>query len=211
MGSLFIIIAMSYVLGSIPSSIILGKLFKHIDIREHGSGNAGATNAFRVLGWKIALVVLILDISKGAVATVFISKLTFFGETQILSQDYLMIICGFAAIFGHIWTLFAKFNGGKGVATAAGMLIGLYPLATGIALVLFGIIAYATRYISVASMISAVSVPIILLILKYTYNEEQSLVLFVFSIVLSVLIIFTHRTNIQRLMKGEEKKIGEKV
>lgn len=211
MISLFITMAMSYIVGSIPSSIVLGKVFKKIDLREHGSKNAGATNAFRVLGWKIALIVLIFDIAKGAVATVVISKLLFFGEVAVLDRDLLMIICGFAAIFGHIWTIFAKFSGGKGVATAAGMLFGLYPLATGIALILFALVAAFTRYISLASMIAATSVPIILLILKYSYNEEQSLILFSFSIVLSLLIIFTHRTNIQRLMKGEEKKIGEKV
>jgi glycerol-3-phosphate acyltransferase PlsY len=205
MLSLAVIIILSYVAGSIPTSIIMSKLSRGIDIRDYGSGNAGATNVIRVLGWKIGIVVIIVDVGKGVLATLLISKLRI--DPVPISHNLVQILAGLSAVLGHIWTIFAGFKGGKGVGTAAGMLFSLYPIAGIICLIVFAVVLLTGRYVSVASMSAAVSLPIVIFILNKFFNYSISIELFYFAIVMAVLIVFTHRSNIKRLMKGEENRI----
>jgi len=205
MLTLLTIIGLSYLLGSFPTSIIFGKLFRGIDIRNYGSGNAGGTNAFRVMGWKIGISVMIIDLAKGLIATVLISQIRI--DAISLAPVYLQIIAGFSAVIGHIWTIFAGFHGGKGVGTAAGMLIGLYPVAFIVIFIIFLIVLFTTRYVSVSSMTAAVSLPVVLLILD-KLGRPYKTPLMVLSIIIAILIIFTHRSNIGRLMAGTENRVN---
>jgi glycerol-3-phosphate acyltransferase PlsY len=205
MLSLIVIIFLSYLAGSIPTSIIMSKLTRGIDIRDHGSGNAGATNVIRVLGWKIGIVVIIVDVGKGVLATLLISKLRI--DPVPISHNLVQIIAGLSAVLGHIWTIFAGFKGGKGVGTAAGMLFSLYPVAGIICLVIFAIVLLGGRYVSLASMTAAISLPIVILILNKFFNYSISNELLYFAIFMAHLIVFTHRSNIKRLIKGEENRI----
>ncbi|NOZ63296.1 MAG: glycerol-3-phosphate 1-O-acyltransferase PlsY [Calditrichaeota bacterium] len=206
MLSLIAIIVLSYLAGSIPTSIIASKLFRGIDIRDHGSGNAGATNAFRVLGWKIGLLVALIDVGKGVFATLLISKLRFTGSPiDFLTTDVVQIIAGMSAIFGHIWTIFASFKGGKGVGTAAGMLFSLYPIAGVICLAVFVIMLFTFGFVSLGSISAAIAFPIVVAVLKNQQGYSDTL--FYFAIFIALLIVFTHRSNIRRLLKGEENKV----
>ncbi|RKY87621.1 acyl-phosphate glycerol 3-phosphate acyltransferase [candidate division KSB1 bacterium] len=204
MISIIVIIICSYIVGSIPTSIIAGKLWKGIDIRNYGSGNAGATNVFRVLGWKAGVIVGIFDIFKGLSAPIFIAKILI----DPLPFDYqlIQIIAGVAAVFGHIWTIFAGFKGGKGVLTAAGMILGLAPVATLICIGIWGIIFFITRYVSLGSICAAISLPIVIMVEKYVFGQNIHSVLLFFTIFIGLLIIFTHRSNIKRLINGTENR-----
>ncbi|MCP4724032.1 MAG: glycerol-3-phosphate 1-O-acyltransferase PlsY [bacterium] len=215
MLSLITILALSYLAGSFPSSIIAGKVFRGIDIREHGSGNAGATNVIRVMGWKIGLLVFILDVAKGLIAVLFIADITFTGGRILLGGYELPgtvvgICAGMAAVFGHIWTIFAGFKGGKGVATAAGMVLGLAPVETLISIGVFALTAVPTRYVSVGSMTAAVTFTAVIMFRRFGLGHEVDTPLVVFSVFVAVLIIFTHRTNLKRLLNGTENKFGKK-
>lgn len=202
MLSIITIVFLSYLAGSIPTSIICSKLFKGIDIRDYGSGNAGGTNAVRVLGWPIGLLVMLIDVGKGVLATLLISQIRI--DPVGLSPNIVQIIAGMSAIFGHIWTVFAGFKGGKGVGTAAGMLFALYPIAGIVCLVVFGLVLLTTRYVSLSSMSAAVAFPVIVSLFKnwQRYSDE----LIYFAVFIAILIVFTHRSNIKRLLKGEESK-----
>ncbi len=204
MLTVLVIIVLSYLVGSFPTSIIFGKIFRGIDIRNYGSGNAGGTNAFRVMGWKIGLSVMIIDVAKGLLATVLVSQIRI-GPVS-LAPVYLQIIAGFSAVIGHIWTIFAGFHGGKGVGTAAGMLIGLYPVAFVLVFIIFLLVLFTTRYVSLSSMTAASSLPFILLILDKLGRPYKPQLL-VLSIFIALLIIFTHRSNIKRLLAGNENRV----
>jgi acyl phosphate:glycerol-3-phosphate acyltransferase len=206
MLTIITIILLSYLAGSIPTSIICSKLFRGIDIRDYGSGNAGGTNAVRVLGWKLGVFVMLIDVGKGVLATLLISQIRI--DPVNLSTNIVQIIAGMSAIFGHIWTVFASFKGGKGVGTAAGMLFALYPIAGVVCLAIFVLVFFTTRYVSLSSMSAAVSFPIVVLLLKgwRGYSDE----LIYFAVFIAVLIVFTHRSNIKRLLKGEESKARRK-
>ena len=206
MLTLIVIVLLSYLVGSIPTSIIVGKILRGIDIREYGSGNAGATNTFRVLGWKAGVFVIAVDIGKGVFATLVISKLNLTG-VPLLASTLLQIIAGVSAVCGHIWTVFAGFRGGKGVSTAAGMIIALYPIAFLICIAIFTIVLFTTRYVSVSSMIAAVSLPIVFVVLQQIGHQPVSSPLLVLSLIMAGLIIFTHRANIRRLLNGTENRI----
>ncbi|UCH98528.1 MAG: glycerol-3-phosphate 1-O-acyltransferase PlsY [Candidatus Aminicenantes bacterium] len=204
MLSLISIIILSYLAGSIPTSIILSKLLRGIDIRDYGSGNAGGANAIRVLGWKIGSVVILVDVGKGVLATLLVSRLRF--DPVPLTPDTVQIIAGTCAIIGHIWTVFAQFRGGKGVGTGAGMLFSLYPMAGLICLAIFVSVLLTVRIVSVSSMTAAIALPIVILIMRRLMNYSISDELLYFSIFAAVLVVFTHRSNIRRLLKGEEKR-----
>lgn len=208
MVSILIIILLSYLGGSFPTSVVVGRLTRRIDIREHGSGNAGGTNAIRVLGWKTGLFVALVDIGKGVVAALFIARIRVDG----LSLDYelVQIIAGTSAVIGHIWTVLAKFKGGKGVATAGGMLITIYPWAALICFLIFAVIVVTTRYVSAGSILAASSLPVVLIILEYMFNQSISNSVVVCTVLLSGLIAFTHRSNIRRLINGTENKFKKK-
>ncbi|MFQ6604547.1 MAG: glycerol-3-phosphate 1-O-acyltransferase PlsY, partial [Fidelibacterota bacterium] len=141
---------LSYVIGSTPTSIIMGKLVRGIDIRDHGSGNAGGTNVFRVLGWKPALVVVIVDVFKGWLPAAVLARI-WLELTPIPDLGVLQILCGFAAVLGHTYTIFAGFKGGKGVGTLAGILIALFPIAFPLCLVVFIVTLILTGYVSLSS------------------------------------------------------------
>ncbi|NIM15200.1 MAG: glycerol-3-phosphate 1-O-acyltransferase PlsY [Candidatus Aminicenantes bacterium] len=202
MLSLISIAILSYLAGAIPTSIILSKLLRGIDIRDYGSGNAGGTNTIRILGWKIGTAVILVDVGKGVLATLLVSRLRI--DSVPLTPDMLQIIAGSCAIIGHIWTLFAGFRGGKGVATGAGMLFSLYPVAGLICLVIFASLLLLVRIVSVSSMVTAISLPIVILIMNKFMNYSISNELLYFSIFAAALIVCTHRSNIKRLIKGEE-------
>lgn len=202
---LILLLFLSYVTGSIPTSIILGKIVKGIDIREHGSGNAGGTNVFRVLGWKPALVVVIIDVFKGWLPTTVYSTL-FFNSLPITDIGILQILCGFAAVLGHTYTIFAGFRGGKGIGTLAGMLIALYPIAFPLCLLAFVVTLILTGYVSLSSIMATISLPIFLFILPILGIEQSSLSLLIFALLVPWFAIYTHRSNIVRLREGTENR-----
>ncbi len=204
--NLLLIVIAGYLLGSIPTAIIAGKLLKGIDVREHGSGNAGATNVFRVLGWQAGLLVLAIDIAKGFVATKYASQIAL--VPLDISPVYLMFLGGVSAVFGHIWTVFAGFKGGKGVGAAAGMLIALYPVAVLVCFAIFAVVVATTRYVSLGSITAAVSLPVVLWLLQSYYGKTVEAPLYWFSIFVAILIVFTHRSNLGRLLAGTENKFG---
>ncbi len=204
---LFLLLFASYITGSTPTSIIAGKVIKGIDIREHGSGNAGSTNVFRVLGWKPALIVVIIDVFKGWLpAAVYATS--FFQGQPIQDTGVVQILCGFAAVLGHTYTIFAGFKGGKGVGTLGGMLLALFPIAVPLCLVVFAIVLVLTGYVSVSSMIASIALPVFLFILPpLGLAETAPFSLLIFSLLIPWFIIFTHRSNIARLRSGEENRL----
>jgi glycerol-3-phosphate acyltransferase PlsY len=197
-----LLVLIAYLLGSIPTSVWIGKFFYNIDVREFGSGNAGATNTFRVLGKNAGIPVLILDILKGtlAVALAYLSSY----ETGGAEFINLEIGLGIAALIGHIFPVFAGFRGGKGVATMLGIVICLVPVACSMALLVFLVVLFSSRIVSLSSMLAGVSFPIFLNVVLGNTN----LVLTVFSVVVALLLIVTHRKNIQRLLHNEESRIN---
>lgn len=197
----------SYLIGSIPTSIIFARLLQGIDIREHGSGNAGATNTFRVLGWKAGLIVLLIDMAKGFVPVVWLAG---YGIDSGMGWDpiYYQILCGLAAVFGHIWTIFAGFKGGKGVGTGAGMVIGLAPVPVLICLAVFAVVVGITRYVSLGSILAAITLPIVLFTDRFVLGNPVHPLLLGLGVFIAALIVYTHRSNVQRLLKGEESKIS---
>lgn len=214
---LAIIILLSYLVGSIPNSIIISKAVKGIDIRKHGSGNAGGTNVMRVLGWKHGLLVILLDALKGAIAVVVIARLHYgpLPFTNISPFDdftLVQIIAGMAAVVGHIWTIFAGFKGGKGIATALGMMLMLVTIDMLIALGVFVLVVSISRYVSLGSILTAIAVPSVLYIRENVFHVDiiGYDILFPFIVVMSLLVIFTHRKNLVRLFNGSESKISFK-
>ena len=203
---LILLLSASYVTGSIPTSIIVGKVFKGIDIREHGSGNAGATNVFRVLGWKQALIVVVVDIFKGWLPAAVYATSLFQGQ-PIEETGVVQILCGFAAVLGHTNTIFAGFKGGKGVGTLGGMLLALFPVAVPLCLIVFAVVLMLTGYVSVGSILASASLPIFLFILPpLGFADTAPLSLLIFSLLVPWFIIFTHRSNISRLRSGDENR-----
>ncbi len=198
-------ILLCYLLGSFPSSIVISKLFWNIDIRDYGSGNAGGTNVVRVLGWKPGIVVTAMDVFKGFAATLWVSRLAF--DAVDLDPQTLQLYSGCAAILGHIWTVFAQFQGGKGVGTAAGMIAVLFPVSLAICLVVFMVIFFFTRIVSVSSMSAAVTFPLVLTIWRYGFDQPVVDTLYYFSFFAAGLIFYTHRSNIKRLLKGTENQL----
>ncbi|MFZ0392150.1 MAG: glycerol-3-phosphate 1-O-acyltransferase PlsY [Calditrichia bacterium] len=200
-----IMILLSYLAGSIPTAIITGRMLRGIDVREHGSGNAGATNVFRVLGWKAGLFVLLFDMGKGLLATLLIYRIAV-GALPV-DVDVLKITAGLAAVFGHIWTVFAGFKGGKGVGTGAGMIIGIVPYAVLFGLVVFILAFGLSRYVSLGSILASLSIPLYLLGKYFIFDQPVSTTLLIFSLFIPLLILFTHRSNVGRLLNGTENKI----
>ncbi len=199
MSNLYVLLA--YLLGSIPTSVWIGKVFYNIDVREFGSGNAGATNTFRVLGKKAGIPVLIIDILKGSLAV----SLSFLSVYEINSSGFinLQLALGIAALIGHIFPIFAGFRGGKGVATILGVVFCILPLACSLSLLVFLVVFLSSRIVSLSSMVAGISFPIILNLVLHNENW----ILIIFSIVVSALLIIPHRKNITRLLKKEESKV----
>jgi len=210
MNNLFTVFGLmifAYFLGGIPTSYIFGKVFKKIDIRKYGSGNVGATNALRVLGAKMGIITLIIDIGKGFLP-VFISKIIF-KRYHIPANDIYFILIGLSAIFGHIFSIYLSFKGGKGVATSAGVFLSLIPIPFLAAFVSFFIIVTLSKYVSLGSIVASVVLVIAELIDNFG-NSFSNVEYLVFTVIIALFIIIRHKSNIQRLIKGNENKISFK-
>ncbi len=216
MENLAIVLLLSYIIGSFPTSIVATKLANAGDIRKFGSGNAGGTNVLRMLGWKIGVAVILFDLFKGVVATYYVPQifwdpntLPFDNTTPFQDFTVVQIICGIAAVLGHIWTLFAGFKGGKGVATGAGMVLGLAPVEFAVALIVFTVVFVSWRYVSLGSIIAALAIPTTMFIRENFFHVDipgyHTLVYFALAV--SLLITYTHRENIKRLLAGTENKL----
>jgi glycerol-3-phosphate acyltransferase PlsY len=188
----------AYLIGAFPSSYVVAKLARGIDLRKHGSGNLGATNAYRVLGWKAAMPVFLLDIFKGWLPTFYFPRID--GND---SWEWALAY-GAMAIVGHVFSIYVRFKGGKGVATGAGVFIALAPLAVLITTVIWIALVFITATVSVGSIAAAASLPIAVALL-----DDRRLVL-VLAIALSAFVIYAHRANIKRLMRGEEPSFRKK-
>lgn len=199
-----LLLILAYLIGSIPTAVWIGKRFYKIDVREHGSGNAGATNTFRVLGKKAGIPVLLIDVLKGftAVNLIFLqSKYGFTPEHEIPLTN-LKLAFGFAAVIGHVFPVFAGFRGGKGIATLLGLLLAVHPPAALCSLLIFIIILLASKYVSLGSLCAGICFPI--LVIFVFQNRVPSLM--IFAGVVAVLIVLTHQKNIERLLKKSENK-----
>ncbi len=195
-------VILAYVLGSFPSSVWLGRWLKGIDLRDHGSGNAGATNAFRVLGIRIGIAVLAMDIIKGFLA-VNLSHLQHEIPTDSEGWMILRIGLGALAVAGHIYPIFARFRGGKGVATMAGIGLAIHPLASLVAIGVYALVFVLFKYSALGSIAAVLSYPV--LVIAVFQSEFKSV--WIFSIAVPVLTLLTHRSNIIRLLKGQEKPV----
>jgi acyl phosphate:glycerol-3-phosphate acyltransferase len=194
-------VLLAYLIGSIPSAVWVGKIFYKIDVREHGSGNAGATNVIRVLGYKAGIPVLLFDVFKGWFAVQLVLIFPHLAmEPDVIT--YIRIALALAVFSGHVFPVFAGFKGGKGVGTLAGVGIALYPVALLIVLGIFIVVLAITRYVSLSSLIGGISFPFIVIFLCGETNPG----LILLSICVAILIPLTHLKNIRRLVKGEENK-----
>ena len=199
----FLFAISAYLLGSIPTAVWVGKVRYDVDVREHGSKNAGATNTFRVLGKKPGIVVLLIDILKGCTA-VFLPFLFGKGAWGSDTLIHLQLISAILAVLGHVFPLFAGFRGGKGVATSLGVIIGIHPAAAAICLGIFLIVFIVSNFVSLGAIVAAIAFPIILV----TLFGVQSPWLIAFSVLLSAAVVYAHKKNIGRLLRGEENKMN---
>ncbi len=188
----FCLIILSYFFGAIPSGVWIGKIFKNIDVRDYGSKNSGATNSYRVLGAKLGIAVLVIDVLKGFIPLYIASKF------NLAYND--LVILGLVAILAHTFSCFISFKGGKGVATSLGVFLFLAPVITLILLVIFILMVYFTKYISLGSITAAFLLPI------FTFFTHRDTYLFTLSVVIAIFVIYRHKTNISRLLSGTENK-----
>jgi acyl phosphate:glycerol-3-phosphate acyltransferase len=197
-----LVFILAYLLGSIPTAVWIGKRFHRIDVRQHGSGNAGATNVIRVLGWKTGVPVMIIDVAKSWLATMLpdFFHLAEHGSPLLIN---LQILAGVIAITGHILPVFAGFRGGKGVACVFGALLALQPVLTLCCGGVFIIVLLTTGIVSVSSMCAGIVFPVLL----FTVFDSPSVIFKMFSVFVAVALLVTHRKNIGRLLRGEEKKL----
>lgn len=195
------IVILAYLLGSIPSSVWLGRMLYGIDVREHGSGNAGTTNTMRVLGPKAGIPVFFIDVLKGFIAVNLIHLTGYYIPHTGDFVDFQLLL-GIAAILGHIFPIYVGFRGGKGVATLFGIILAIDPYPTLICLGIFVLTLVLTRYVSLSSMVAGFAFPIMVIIVFKTTTPS----LVIFSIIISILLLFTHQKNIERLIKHEESK-----
>jgi len=209
MLKIFLVILSSYLIGSIPFSIIISHLFRKIDIREYGSKNPGATNVFRVVGLVAGSIVLILDIAKGFFAVYFLTRLL--GVESLMAPIYGQLLAGVAVISGHVFSIFTKFKGGKGIAVGAGVFLALIPLELMLGVAVFAIILATTKYVSLASLSASTFICLSLMVEKYLLKQNLPLILILTCFILTLLVFYTHRGNIERLLNGTESRINQKV
>ncbi|HSH46746.1 MAG TPA: glycerol-3-phosphate 1-O-acyltransferase PlsY [Longimicrobiales bacterium] len=193
----WVLLMAAYLSGATPSSYIVGRMIRGIDLREHGSGNLGATNAFRVLGWKAALPVILLDVFKGWFPTLFFPMWD--GAAPEWALAY-----GAAAIVGHVFSVYVRFRGGKGVATSAGVFLALAPWAVLIGFIVWGVTVTLTRIVSLASLLAGIVLPLAV------YATNGTTLELALSIGLAVFVFYAHRANIGRLLRGEEARFGRR-
>jgi len=193
-------LALSYLVGAIPTSYLAGRLFRGIDLRQHGSRNLGATNLYRVLGWRYAIPVGLFDAAKGLVPVLGIAP-------RAGSSELFALLCGLTAVLGHVFSVFVRFRGGKGVATAAGAMLGLAPLALGVALVVWAVLVFTTGYVSLGSIAAAAVFPFVVLLLEPPADPRMLWL----DAAAAAAIIWFHRGNIRRLLNGTENRFGRRA
>lgn len=192
-------LALAYLIGSFPTSFILARTLKGIDIRQVGSGNAGATNVLRSVGKLPALITLVVDMAKGALTVTLVANFFYSMEIDLVFEFYQGLV-GLAVVCGHIWPVFLRFRGGKGVATTIGVALGITPIAMLPALLIWAAVFYVSGYVSLASIISLVVFPLIACLLGYSFYTV------LFSVVICSISVYKHKDNIKRLLKGQESK-----
>src|SRR3954452_224147 len=199
-----LLIITAYLIGSIPTAVWVSKYYFGIDIRDYGSGNAGATNTYRVLGSKWGTFVMIADMVKGIIATSLYLLLPFYVvPTHDWDRTNLMIGLGLAAVVGHIFPIWAGFKGGKGVATLIGMVVAIQPLVAVCCVGVFMLVLYLTRFVSLSSVLAGISFAVFIL---FIFNDDVTLYR-VFSVAVALMIILTHQKNINRIINGTESKV----
>jgi glycerol-3-phosphate acyltransferase PlsY len=200
----FLLIILAYLIGSIPTAVWVSKRFFGIDIRDYGSGNAGATNTFRVLGSKWGTIVMIVDMAKGIAAALLCFLLPYYANIHNeWDRTNLMIGLGLAAVIGHIFPIWAGFRGGKGVATLFGMIVAIQPLVAVCCVGVFLLVLYLTRFVSLSSILAGISFAIFIL---FIFNDDVTLYR-IFSVAVALLVILTHQKNINRILNGTESKV----
>jgi len=197
-----ILIVIAYLIGSIPTALIISRKFFGVDIRDYGSGNMGATNTFRVLGSRYGTIVMILDMMKGMAAVMLYNFLPYYFHNELERTNF-MIGLGLSAVIGHIFPVFAGFRGGKGVATLFGMILAVQPIVAVSCVGVFILVLYLTRYVSLSSILAALCLPICVL---WIWNEHEVMYR-VFAILVAALVVFTHQKNIGRILRGVESRI----
>ena len=195
------LLLLAYLLGSIPTAVWIGKCFFQIDVREHGSGNAGATNTFRILGKKAGIPVLIIDVVKGWISVMLAIWFLSPGDSPVLFENF-RVLCGAAAVLGHVFPVFAGFRGGKGVATLLGVAIGMQPMAALCCIGLFLLVLLLTKYVSLGSILASIFYGIFLLAIDRVHHDAT----IIFALTIPVLVIITHTKNIRRLFEGNENR-----
>ncbi|MDX5437652.1 MAG: glycerol-3-phosphate 1-O-acyltransferase PlsY [Pontibacter sp.] len=194
----------AYLIGSICSAVWIGKAYYGIDIRQHGSGNSGATNTFRVLGKKPGTIVMLIDIFKGWTATSLAGFLVIFNAIEPENLIFFQLAFGAMGVLGHIFPVYERFKGGKGVATLLGMMLAIEPVVALMCIAIFVIVLFTSKYVSLGSMIAALAFPMLLLLVPRFQPENP--VLIIFGFILFAVVVLTHRKNINRLIAGEESK-----
>ncbi len=212
MLSLAVILVLSYLVGSIPGSVWVGRGLYGVDVREFGSGNAGATNVFRVLGWRAGTLSVIVDLGKGLLAAGVVATIRLDDLPSGLEfweiETFVRLLAGIAAILGHMFPIWARFKGGKGVNTTAGVLFALTPITMWIVLGVFVVGLFSSRYVSLASISAAVSFPTAVAIRKYVFGYDAlDTSVLIFGIIFAVGIVIAHRANIKRLLNGTENRV----
>jgi glycerol-3-phosphate acyltransferase PlsY len=197
-----LLIVLAYLIGSIPTAIWISKYFFDIDIREYGSGNAGATNTFRVLGSKWGSFVMIVDVLKGVIATSLWILIPFYLNDEFDRTNF-MVGLGLAAVLGHIFPVWADFRGGKGVATLFGMILAIQPIVALYCVGVFILVLYLTRFVSLSSILASVAFAVLIL---FIFNEKEPIYRG-FAIAVALLVVLTHQKNISRLLRGSESKV----
>ena len=198
----FLLIILAYLIGSIPTSVWVSKQFFGIDIREYGSGNAGATNTFRVLGSKWGSFVMLVDVIKGVVATSLYLLLPHY-LTNELHQTNFMLGLGIASILGHIFPIWANFKGGKGVATLLGMAVAIQPIVAVCCIGVFLIVLFLTRFVSLSSILAGIAFMVFIL---FVFNEQPTFYR-IFAVMVALMVVLTHQKNIGRILNGTESKV----
>ncbi|SFH34021.1 glycerol-3-phosphate 1-O-acyltransferase PlsY [Pontibacter chinhatensis] len=199
----------AYLVGSICSAVWIGKAYYGIDIRQHGSGNSGATNTFRVLGKKPGTIVMLLDIFKGWTATSLAGFLVIFNAIEPDNLIFYQLAYGAIGVLGHIFPVYERFKGGKGVATLLGMMLAIEPVVALVCIAIFVVVLFTSKYVSLGSMIAALAFPMLLLLVPRFRPENPILIIFGF--ILFAVVVLTHRKNINRLIAGEESKANIKL
>jgi acyl phosphate:glycerol-3-phosphate acyltransferase len=198
----FLLIIVAYLIGSIPTALIISRKFFGIDIRDYGSGNMGATNTFRVLGKKWGTIVMLADMLKGVLAVALFQLLPFYLDNEF-HRTNLMIGLGLAAVLGHVFPIFAQFKGGKGVATLFGMMLTVQPVVALSCVGVFLAVLYLTRFVSLSSILGALMLPVCVL---FIWNDDVPIYR-IFAVLIALAVLLTHQKNIGRIIKGVESKV----